>query len=127
MTRPALNYSRLEHEALNLDVMRAKLRGLSGLYEDSRVYRNAQRDAALRKVDRHFLAELWDGRDLDDLAALSDDELERAGVDCGALEAAIAETTRLNEIKRRQDAMAAEIAPAAALLDRLRKYAEGTQ
>jgi len=125
MTAPA----KLTRLSLDLDEKRAALRGLAGLYEESRVYQRAQRDAALRRVDRRFLAELWDDRrdDLSELAALDDDAFKRAGVDRVALEGAIAETARMTELRRRHDALAAEIAPLSRLVDRLRKYAEGTQ
>lgn len=109
---------------LDLDERQAALRGLANLYADARDHVADLKQAIFSGADTRYLEGLWNGRDVAELAALPDADLDRARVDLPTLRAAVAQRERMTELRARHDAAAAEVAPLARLVARLTEYAE---
>lgn len=120
----AIDRPKLRRLTADLDEKQAALRGLSNLGTEARSHLIELKQNLVSGADARYLDVVWNGRDLAELAALGDDELDRARVDRGVLRAAIAQSERMADLRRRHDALAAEVDPLARLVARLTEYAE---
>lgn len=125
MTRPH-DRPKLARLTLDFDTKRAALRGLAAMADESRERVGLLRLSFESGAHAAYLRAVWDGRALAELLELPADELAQSRVDVNTLRSAIAEQERMIELRRRHDALAAEIAPLAALVARMNEYAQGS-
>ena len=128
MSRPIFDAAKFDRLVLLLDVGRAKLRGLGVSLADRRDNVGALTQSIVTGANGAALDALWpDRRNLFDLAAMPEADLLQARVDLATLRAAVRERELLDQIRAMHDELAAELAPLAQLVDRLRTYVEGIQ
>lgn len=109
----------------DLDEKRASLRGIGGAIADDREHLADIKQVVFMRTNRFNLAEVWDGKNLDDLDALGDDELEAQRIDRATLRNAITVRDRMAELTRRKAVLEAEVAPLARLVERLQAFVAG--
>lgn len=119
----AIDRAKLARLNLDLDLRRAALRASGDLCNDARDQHDTMRAQLLRDLSRHA-AGLWDEQrqSVADLLALSADDLRQCRVDIPLARQCIAALDRMNELRRRHDALAAELDPLSRLVANLNVY-----